>query len=502
MLRQSVLQHFLCLACFIASCLFSVHLYAIEKEKIVVGTDVWVGVTNEDGTGTYLELLYEIYGKENLEINFMPFNRVIDSFNKGAIDIAIGLFRDDVDRAIFPNWYLDIEYPIIAIYNKERHTINKASDLKDLNLSWMRGYGFGRYLPEAKNIYQLTSVWTGFEMLMKGRIDALIDYPYNIPEHYSDKLAAFELIPERYIFNAFQKNLHGKKLAERYDKRMAQMRDDGTLKQLFKAEYQRSNFESFNPNKETMLIFTDEAGVFYSHKEDSVELSNRLSSSLNLIFDQMIHYHVEYKLVRDFSNITDYAQQENTCFSDMIKTPEREKRFIFSKPTSLYLGMALHSAQPLAIEGDAQLSELATYLPDYKLGLVNGRSYGEILDQQISQVPLLNVFDVPAEVDKIAKLLARNRFDLVIEYPQDIHYYWEQYSDKPLYSYPIAGAEPYILGHFMCSNTPSGRAFIEAVNQSLRKLNASSVLYNQQQEFIAPSQKAIFEKYFNMAMYN
>ncbi|GLX84329.1 hypothetical protein tloyanaT_05810 [Thalassotalea loyana] len=473
---------------------------SIDKEKIIVGADIWQGVTNEDGTGTYLELLYHVYGKENIQVDFMSFNRAIDAFNRGKIDIAVGLFRDDAERAIFPNWYLDVEYPIVALYHKERNDINSVKDLESLNLGWMRGYDYGRYLPEAKNIYQLNTLYTGFELLMKGRIDAIIDYEYNIPERYADKLVAYEIIPERYIFNAFQKNLHGKKLAETYDRRMAQMRDDGTLKSLFKEEYVHSNFANFNPNKRSMLIFTDEAGVFYKHKSDSVELSNRLSSSLSAIFELMLNYRIEYKLVTDFSDIAKYSNQEDVCFSDMIKTPEREKLFVFSKPTSLYLGLALHATEPLDISGNAKLTELAHYYPDYRLGLVNGRSYGENLDNVLSKIPVLNVFDVPAEVDKIAKLFTRKRFDLLVEYPQDIHYYWDQYSNEELYSYPIEGAAPYILGHFMCSNTESGRAFVSEVNASLKRLNAGNTLFNMQQQFIAPSQKKIFEQYFNLGV--
>ena len=206
-------------------------------------------------------MLYHVYGKENIQVNFMSFNRAIDAFNKGKIDIAIGLFRDDVERAIFPNWYLDVEYPIVALYHKERNNINSVKDLESLNLGWMRGYDYGRYLPEAKNRYQLNTLYTGFELLMKGRIDAIIDYEYNIPERYADKLVAYEIIPERYIFNAFQKNLHGKKLAETYDRRMAQMRDDGTLKSLFKEEYVHSNFANFNLRPKRHMKFAEYKGL-------------------------------------------------------------------------------------------------------------------------------------------------------------------------------------------------------------------------------------------------
>ncbi len=240
--------------------------------------------------------------------------------------------------------------------------------------------------------------------------------------------------------------------------------------------------------------------MFYKYKADEVDLSNRLSSSLSAIFEHTINYRVEYKLVTDFSNINRFADQEYTCFSDMIKTPEREQLFVFSKPTSLYLGMELHSNKPLNIKGKANIAELTNYYPNYKLGLVNGRSYGESLQKLMNDIPLKHIFDVPAEVDKIAKLFAYEKFDLLVEYSQDIHYYWQQYSDKPLYSYPIKGASSYIIGRFMCSDTPSGRAFVNEVNESIEKLHNSNVLFNIQQQFIAPTHKATFEKYFTLAV--
>ena len=261
---------------------------AIDKEKIVVGADLWIDYVEPDGSGIYLELLYSVYGEENIELKLMPFNRVIDDFNKGKIDIALGVFRDEIDDALFPQWYLDVEYPLAVLYLKEDPKIEKVQDLKGRSVGWFKGYDYGKYIPDVKTTYPLSQLSTGFEMMMNDRLDMILDYEYNIPKEYRDKIAVYELIPERYIFTAFQKNLYGKKLAKIYDRKMMQLRSAGTLANIFGKEYGHTRFENFDPTRKNILMYTSEANVFHKRNLRSTEPSNRTSSTLNIIFDQLI----------------------------------------------------------------------------------------------------------------------------------------------------------------------------------------------------------------------
>ena len=162
---------------------------AIDKEKIVVGADLWIDYVEPDGSGIYLELLYSVYGEENIELKLMPFNRVIDDFNKGKIDIALGVFRDEIDDALFPQQYLDVEYPLAVLYLKEDPKIEKVQDLKGRSVGWFKGYDYGKYIPDVKTTYPLSQLSTGFEMMMNDRLDMILDYEYNIPKEYRDKIA-------------------------------------------------------------------------------------------------------------------------------------------------------------------------------------------------------------------------------------------------------------------------------------------------------------------------
>jgi uncharacterized protein (TIGR02285 family) len=467
-----------------------------SSKKVIVGADTWQGYTNADGTGVYLELLYEIYGKENVSIQFDSYQRTRKAFENNQIDIMVGVFREDVNRAIFPNWHLDKESPLTAFYKTENITIDHIDDFSTLSASWRRGYGFEQFLPEVKNIYLINEVKDGFKMLMNNRIDAFIDYPYNLPEEYKSQLSSFQIMPIRPIYLAFAKNTYGKSLAKKYDERMPLLRASGKLKNIYQAGYKNSQLEEFNNNKKTFIIYTDELNLIREKPKTNVEISSTLSSTLNIVFEQLEQYRVEYKLLNNFTDYYDFANKENTCISDMIKTPEREEYFLFSKPISLYLGLHLYSTSPLNIDEPIKLKQLFTQYPNYKLGTVLGRSYGEALDIEIKKISKNNIVYTSAKVNEITKLLQHKRYDLIIDYPLDINFYWQQLSNKKLYSYPIEQASKYALGHLMCSNTASGRKLVADLNLALEKLYQNGTLYNIQFSFIAKEDRAVFNQYF------
>jgi len=466
------------------------------SKKIIVGADTWQGYTNTDGTGVYLELLYEIYGKENVSIQFDSYQRTREAFENNKIDIMVGVFREDVNRAIFPNWHLDKESPLTAFYKTEHLTIKHLEDFSALSASWRRGYGFDRFLPEVENIYLVNEIKNGFKMLMNDRIDTFIDYPYNLPDEYKSQLSSFQIMPARPIYLAFAKNIYGKSLAKHYDEKMPLLRASGKLKSIYLAGYKNAQLENFKADKKTFIIYTDELDLIREKSRVNIKLASTLSSTLNIVFEQLEQYRIEYRLLNDFSDYSNYANTENTCISDMMKTTKREGSFLFSKPISLYLGLHLYSTSPLNIDEPLKLAQLFRQYPNAKLGTVLGRSYGEGLDNEIKELSKGNIIYTSAKVDKITKLLQDKRYDVLIDYPLDINFYWQQLSDEKLYSYQLASANKFVLGHLMCSKTASGEALISDLNQALDKLYQNDTLYNIQFSFIAAEDRAEFNQYF------
>ncbi|WDE11104.1 substrate-binding periplasmic protein [Thalassomonas haliotis] len=483
-------------------------------EQISIGADEWQGYTHSDGSGLYFELLKKVYSNDRLDFKLDSFNRVLKKFEQNKLDIIVGVYKEDLARALFPNWYLDTEYPIVAFYNPKLLTIEHLNDFKKLTTSWLRGYAFNRYLPQSENTYLIDDINLGFKMLANQRIDTFIDYSYNLPNTYREQFSTFEILPSRRIYIAFQRNQHGKKLALAFDQKMARLRDSGELAQLFADEYQRSGLADFNPNKNEFIIYTDEVNVLKEPNLEQLILEPSLNRILNLTLDSLDNYRFTYKVMHDFSKIYQYKQKDNVCFVDMIKTRQRQAHFAFSEPFSLYLGLHLYSKTPLS---DNEIIDLPQLLSrknakkesgkkpggkQLRLAKISGRSYGERIDQQLKLIDPALRYPIPVDAKTALKQLDNGRFELLIEYPSEVDFYWPQISKEKIYSYAINGADSYILGHMMCAKSAKTAQLIDDFNLSLKKRMPTQAFYLMQLQGVAEDNKSEFTRYFNQVFQN
>ena len=477
--------------------LLSFLIFFAYADKIRVGADAWADVTERDGSGIYFKLLKEIYGAENIEIEIDSYHRGLKSFNEQKLDILVGIFREDVKQAILPKWYIDTDDPILVFYRPEDENIANINNLSNLTSSWVRGFHFERYIKESPSSYQVNSVDEGFTLLAKKRIDTFIDYLSNVPEDLTSQFKHFELLPSRHLYIAFQKNQQGQKLAKIYDQKMSELRKSGELKTIYAQLYNRSELDTFEENKQKMIMLTDEVNLIRGYKQ--VQRANQtLSNNLNLLFDQLNEYDFEFKVVKNYLNMSQNADQDNLCYCDMLKTPERLKHFQFSDPFTLYLGLQVYSKTPLPTNANNQVNliQLLAQNQENKIGRVLGRSFGETIDKQLAKISTTQVIDIPSKLSSILAIFDHDRFDYLIEYPQYIALRWPEISKQKLYSYPIEGGKLYSAGHMMCTKTPTNDAFIARFNQSVENLSKRGVLYNVLSSEISDDKQDEFMRYF------
>lgn len=477
--------------------LLSFLIFFAHADKIRIGADAWADVTERDGSGIYFKLLKEIYGAENIEIEIDSFHRGLKSFNDQKLDILVGIFREDVKQAILPNWYIDTDEPIIVFYRAEDEKQILIDNLSNFTNSWVRGFHFERFIAETPNPYLVNSAKEGFSLLANKRIDTFIDYHSNVPTDFASKFKHFELLPARHLYVAFQKNQYGQKLANIYDKKMSELRKSGKLKTLYAEFYKKSELDTFEENKQKMILLTDEVNLIRGYKQ--VQRTNQtLSKNLNLLFEQLNDYDFEFKIVKSYANMSKNSVQDNLCYCDMLKTPEREKHFQFSDPFTLYLGLQVYSKTPLPtnMNNQVNLTQLLAQNQKKKIGRVLGRSFGGTIDQQLAKINPVQITDVPSKLSSILAIFNHDRFDYLIEYPQYVALRWPEISQQKLYSYPIEGGKLYSVGHMMCTKTPTNDAFIARFNQSVENLNKSGVLYNVLSSEVSDDKRAEFIRYF------
>ncbi len=487
-MERNLIIRVLFLLCYLMGCL-------ANAQQLKIGADEWPNFTNADGTGIYFKLLKRIYSENDLDFKVDSFNRVLNDFQKNNLDIFVGVYREDVQHAIIPNWFLDTEYPVTIFYNPKITKINNVSDVKHLRVSWKRGYHFEQFISDIKNLYLVNSTETGFELLNKNRIDVFIDYPKNIPKKYKQKFLSFELVPSRHIYLAFQRNEHGKMLAKQFDEKMTELKHSGELAEIFGSEYNHSDLGNFNIKLNQMLIIT--ADLNLSNQNKNLDAKSIESNVFNLIQAQLDNYNIEFKVLQSLVNINQYHQEENICLNNMLKTDERAKNFIFSEPSYLYMGLRLYSKADLYSSSPIDLEAFLKKRPKAKLGIAAEQNYGDEIKKQLSNINQAQIAYMPVKKYAEFSMFNGGSFDYMLQYPEDVADIWPQISEDKLYSYELKNADKYVLGHVMCSKTNSGKRFIRAYNQALQTTIQSGIFFDIQYRTVSKDSQKDFVKYFN-----
>ncbi len=465
-----------------------------KTQEIHIGAGDWQDYTAPDGSGIYFEIIKKIYPNYQLKFHTDTFNRVIADFEQNKLDMVVGIYREDVSEAIFADWFIDTEYPVVAIYDPKRLTLNSFDDLADLTLSWLRGYNFDRYLPHGIHHYEVTDIDTGFKLLEKERVDAFVDFPYNLLPEDLKKYTTFEILPARHIYVAFAHNRLGKKLAKQFDQKMIELRDSGFLAQLYKQEYEHSQLESFNPKKQKIIIYTDTIDAIGQVKKyQNTPLSDiSIALVLNNILSQLDKYSIDFQVVKNFAKIKTKAQQDNVCFNNLLKTTERLNYLVASKPVSLSLDFKLYTTLLLDLDEPIDLVDFFNKNKQYTLGLETGRSYGDKLDSALKNIRMNQKISQSVTTQTLLKQLHSERFNFVIEYPSTIQAYWQKLANKTLYSYELKNTSQHNIGYTMCANSKIGQQFITDFNQALSWFYHTKMFFNAQINKVPFKERAKF----------
>jgi len=105
---------------------------------------------------------------------------------------------------------------------------------------------------------------------------------------------------------------------------------------------------------------------------------------LDLLIDKNESYNIELQ-IESLQSINKQVA-DNICYSNKLKNEQRLRKFIFSKPISLYMGLRLFSKYPLKITEPIDIALLLKENPDKNLSVIKGRSYSDRLDKQLTSL--------------------------------------------------------------------------------------------------------------------
>jgi len=440
-------------------------------------------------------LLKAIYPDYKINFKITPLTQSFTDFEQQKLDLVVGVYKYELKKALFSRWYVDTEFPLLAFYEKKSPRINVASDLIPLRPAWLDSYHFENFLPGKLAPIKVHYVDDGFDLITQKKADFFIDYAYNVPKKLINKLSSIELLPAQHVYVAFQHNQNGRKLAREFDLKMAILRSSGALAKLYGKNYIDSDLNNYVINKKRIIIYTNSVSLLHLQSTKSGTIDE--GQALRFIFNLLKGYTIEFRSFNNIAEIYQHPEQDNVCFTDLIKTPKRIQNFVISKPFSLFLGLRLYSEKRIESPSRLNLAELLKDNRSLKLGTVSGRSYGKNIDEMLTKINSFQLIQSPVDIETLFKQFAKKRFDFLIEYPSFTAINWSKAKKESLYSYKIDGANDVILGHMMCSKSPLATKFIKEFDLILEKFYRSGYFFNAQYQRVLPENKAMFIHYFN-----
>ncbi|MBN1980181.1 MAG: transporter substrate-binding domain-containing protein [Chitinivibrionales bacterium] len=219
-------------------------LYSQELKEINVVSDSWPGVTNEDGTGLYFELVKTVFGAVGITMKHQiaPYPRAVAMVLSNSGDVWIGSGLNEEPSALYPKWHHSIIKNGV-IFNK--NTIKEwhgPDDFKGKKVCWVRGYDIDKYWGIDKTKFTLNEVTNsvqGLKMLEAGRVDYYVD----VEKQIQKDLKTTKLNPNNYqikpafdqkLFLGFANNERGKKLRDIWDQQIEATRNSEAIKNVFK----------------------------------------------------------------------------------------------------------------------------------------------------------------------------------------------------------------------------------------------------------------------------
>ena len=205
--------------------------------EIHVASEVWENHSNADGTGLAWDLLRAVFEPAGVKLvgSSEPYTRSVGLAQRGKVDAALGMYRDEVGDLDFPRWpYAADRVVALGLTRLPKPTLQTLANYR---LIWVRGYAFQDQLHSVGR-YQEVQRREGIPaMLREGRADFYIDDDAEVDfllaslEQPTDlQVTELQLLP---LYLAFARTERGRALKQLYEQRMDVLVRSGSLRAIF-----------------------------------------------------------------------------------------------------------------------------------------------------------------------------------------------------------------------------------------------------------------------------
>ena len=217
-----------------------------DLKVITVVSEEWENNTNKDGTGLYWDIFRKVYEMDNIQLNIriVPYARSVHMVKVKKADAWVASYIDEESFALYPKWHFDADI-VSALFRKEKFPEWKGiQSLANKTVAWVRGYDYDQYINVKMKIDELNSRDSAIAMLVKNRIEVLLDALVEIQNELkkTEKLQKLgfdmkdyriEQLLQLNLYLAFVKNERGQKLLDIWDKNFPILLKNGEIKKLY-----------------------------------------------------------------------------------------------------------------------------------------------------------------------------------------------------------------------------------------------------------------------------
>lgn len=182
------------------------------------------------------------------------------------------------------------------------------------------------------------------------------------------------------------------------------------------------------------------------------------------------------------------ARQSGYCTMNKRRTTARAADYLLSAyPLNLGAALQLVHLPSTPLPATVDLASWLQSSPRLKIGVAQGRVYGEPIDQLIAQQPQRFYQLQGADVHlKLWDMLNKGRVDAIIDY--QARFSTPRAGQQPLAFSTIAGIPLFISGYLMCSKTAHGEQAIALFNRLLADPTLQQQLLQSYQQYFTPAQ--------------
>ncbi|MFT6529552.1 MAG: hypothetical protein ACJAZB_001195 [Psychrosphaera sp.] len=446
----------------IFSLLLSANAMAIMANELTVG----LLKTDNIAEKKYLSLLQQVY----------PNHKITVQRSNNASALLEQLITYDIDL-ILP-WQPYIYKNVLQSFNSVSATekvivsystnleLNQTTDMKKFKFGMVGDVDTQNIKGLDDNVVQVPSFQAGLSLVNKKQLDGIIHYVSDA-KTTENNLSQLALLPAKNNVVAFSKTIIGRQLKEQFDASLNRQSDPVI-------QDQRPSFTIYLSGKTS---------------DDNYDLTHYTS----LILSSMGGYNISLEWMNNATEYFNSAGANNSCVMTMLKTPERLQKFDFSESINLTLGQRLYSLTPISSPEPISLTTLINQNVDLRLGFGATRSYGDKLDDEISNVLFKNKVAYDSSHQVLLKHFANKKFELLITYPYDFMHFDVQ---EKMYSYEVQNSPKFIEGYLMCGRSNLSNLFLKQFDHALTELTQYKQFFDSQLQYLPKSEYTLFAKYF------